>query len=114
MNYHLPCCLVSIVNTDYEHIKAKVRQKMSKINHLLISLNHISGFNYKMYIDTDYIMLVNMTLNKVIFCDEVNHTFAATIFKLENLLTMHEYEHKPFHTIYEHNHYLSLKQHYYG
>ena len=113
MNYHKPCCFIHLLNVDYQHMSPKVRQKMSLLNHKLIELNSISGMHYVLYVDFDNLTLVNVTYNKILFYEPIRPSFSVTLFRIEQLLEMHRLEHAPFATIYERNHYLSLKKQYY-
>ena len=113
MNYHQPCVFIHVLNADYQHIPAKVRQKMSMLNHLLIKLNDMSGMHYILYVDIDYLMLTNITKNKILFTEPVNPSFGVVQMRIEQLIEMHRLEHEPFRTIYEANHYYSLKKQYY-
>ena len=110
---HQPCCFIHIFGVDYNLVPYKVRQKISVLNQKLITLNSISGMHYVLYLDTEYITLVNVTYNKILFYEPINPSFAVALFRIEQLIEFHRLEHAPFTTIYQQNHYLSLKKQYY-
>lgn len=113
MNYQPPCTFIRLYQVDYSRLMGRIRQKMSQLNAKLIELNRVSGMRYYLYIDADTLTLVNVTYNRVVFSIPADQSFAICSFKLDNLLEMHRLEHAPFATIYEQNHYLSLKQQFY-
>ena len=113
MKYHAPCCFIRLHQVNLNQVYYRIRQKMSILNSLLINLNQISGMKYYLYIDIDNLMLINSTYNKIVFLLPIDQSFAICQFKINQLLEMHRLEHHPKLTIYEYNHYQSLKQQYY-
>lgn len=107
---HKPCCYIRLFYVDLHEVAWKIRQKMSMLNAKLIDLNIVSGMQYFMYIDRDNVLLLNATYDKILFTLPVSDSFAVLSFKLDQILEMHRLEQKPFATIYERNHYYSLKK----
>lgn len=107
---HKPCCYIRLFYIDLQQVAWKIRQKMSFLNAKLIDLNRVSGMQYFLYIDLDSVTLLNATYDKILFHLPVSDSFAILSFKLDQITEMHRLEQQPFATIYEKNHYYSLKK----
>lgn len=103
-------------NIDSTDVLFKVRQKYRKLESFLIHIQQYSSRDIKLYIDSDYAVLIDRTANHILFSHPLSESVALLEFHLHNVETLFRYDRYPesLSSISQYNHYKSLINQYYG
>lgn len=107
---------VRFFNVDANAVPYRVRQKYRNLDYHLIKIRQYSCADIKLYIDNDYVVLIDFTNNHIIFNYPTCETADLLIFHLEQVQQLFRYDRYPetITTMSQYNHYKSLIQNYYG
>lgn len=100
-----------------QHLHWRARKKLAIVDKLLSEINEYSSRNIKLYVDTDTVIVVDPTCNKIIDCCEVTFNMDKCIIMLQQIRDYFYYLYYPniiLHNEWLRNRFIYLKDKFYG